>query len=137
MPKQRYAPRPRGRLSGTVQTATDNPKDPANPFTTESYTAPFNSRLFRHKSLGLITGALRPSYPKMFRPYGTNTRETVAKLKNTGILDNKYDKDIVSKGACASGFLGPHATLAQSGSPAVLAGIPSLKPGPHHWLFDG
>lgn len=135
MPKQRYAPRPHGRMSGTVQFLEQN-KTTGALSSANRYTAPYNSRLFRHKSLGLLTGALRPSYPKMFRPYGTNTRETVAKLKNTGILDNTYDKDIVSQGARASSFVDSRAVLAQSGAPSIVGGIRSLQPGSNHWLFD-
>lgn len=135
MPKQRYAPRPHGRMSAQVEFLEQD--DLTGEFKSAvRYTAPFHSRLYRHKSLGLLTGALRPAYPKMFRPYGTNTRETVAKLKNTGILDNTYDKDIVSPGARASSFVDSRAVLAQSGAPSIVGGIRSLQPGSNHWLFD-
>lgn len=77
----------------------------------------------------------KPPYPAMFRPFGPSTRAFV-RPRDTGVLDNVYDKDIVQSDSVPS-FIPTGGHPLQGGSPAVLqsSALSSLHPGPHHWLF--
>lgn len=83
---------------------------------------------------GTITGLNRPSYPKVHRRFGHNTRETVIGLRDTGVLDNRYDKNLVQSHPVPS-IIPSSAVLGQDAAPSLLAGIRALEPGAHHWLF--
>lgn len=77
----------------------------------------------------------KPPYPGVFRPFGPSTRAFV-RPRDTGVLDNVYDKDIVQSDSVPS-FIPTGGHPLQGGSPAVLqsSALSSLRPGPHHWLF--
>jgi hypothetical protein len=86
---------------------------------------------------GAWTGATRPTYPKVFRPFGNNTRERVVGHRTyTGMNHLGYAKEIVESRPSPP-FLPPTATLGQSGAPSVLQDVPALRRGNHHWLFHG
>ena len=86
---------------------------------------------------GAWTGAARPKYPKVFRPYGSNTRErVVGKRTFTGMTNLGYATEIVESRPSPP-FLPPSATLGQSGAPSVLRNVSALGRGNHHWLFQG
>lgn len=92
------------------------------------------SRMGRGIHQGVLTGCTRPPYPQVNRRFGRNTRETVIGLRDTGVLDNKYDKTLVESRAVPQ-ILPSHSVLGQDAAPALLAGIRAFEPGPHHWLF--
>lgn len=50
------------------------------------YDKPYSAK----RRYGAITGALRAPEPRVFRPYGANTRAQCYPLPDTGILDNVY-----------------------------------------------
>lgn len=92
----------------------------------------------QRQSQGMLTGAPRPEYPRVFRRFGMNTRERVYKLPDTGILDNCYDAALFKNGPGPSSLI-PEETrtaLGQGGCPSVTHGVRSLAPGGHHWLFS-
>lgn len=89
----------------------------------------------RRPNEGAWTGAPRPSWPKVFRPYGNNTRErVVGQRRHTYMTNQGYAKEIVESRPVPP-LLPPTATLGQSGAPAVLRSVPNLGRGNHHWLF--
>jgi hypothetical protein len=85
---------------------------------------------------GYKTGIARPKWPTTVRPYTTRTRQHIVGNRPTGILDNKYDKDIVGSHPVPP-FLSPHAVAGQRGTSAITRNIPAFQPGPHHLLFKG
>lgn len=88
------------------------------------------------KERGVWTGARRAPYPKIHRPYGTNTKQhVVGNRKFTGMTHYGYDADIVqSKPVEPLVPVGSH--LAQEGAPEILRHVPSLRPGSGHYLFE-
>lgn len=85
--------------------------------------------------VGDFTGASKPRPPRVFRKFGTNTRQLIG-YKHTGLWDNQYEAGICE--SCpGSAFIPSGAVLAQSGAPSILQGVSALKAGPHHWLFNG
>lgn len=98
----------------------------------DAYQGP--SRLGRRPRMGDMTGCSRPPYPQVNRRFGNNTRATVIGLRDTGILDNKYDKDIVQSHTVPP-VIPASAVLGQDAAPSVLAGIRAFESGSHHWLF--
>lgn len=77
----------------------------------------------------------KPPYPPFFRPHGKNTR-LIFPPRNTGVLDNVYDKDIVQSHPVPS-FVPTDGHPLQGGAPSILQnpGLSALRPGSHHWLF--
>lgn len=99
------------------------------------YYRDFSKPWKRNPHHGAYTNAPRPKYPKVFRPYGHNTRETVVGFrKHTRMNHLGYDAEIVESRAVAP-LISPSATLGQSGAPSITSRIPALRPGSHHCLF--
>ena len=89
----------------------------------------------RKPNVGAYTGAQRPSYPNVFRPYGHNTRDTVVGFRrHTHMHHGGYDKAVVGSRPTPP-LLSPHAALGQSGAEGIQSFVPALRPGEHHWLF--
>ena len=90
----------------------------------------------RHPNQGAYTGAPRAPYPKVFRPYGSNTRQRVVGDRShiTHMHHLGYAKGIVESKPVPP-LLPSHAPLGQSGAPSVLHGVAALRPGPAHLLF--
>ena len=85
---------------------------------------------------GAMTGARRAPAPPIFRPYTSNTRKhVVGHRKFTGMNHYGYAADIVESKKVPP-FIPEGSMLAQQGCPEVLKHIPSLKAGPHHYLFQ-
>lgn len=86
--------------------------------------------------LGAWTGARRAPYPPIFRPYTSNTRRhIVGHRKFTGMNHLGYDADVVESKPVPP-LVPPGSRLAQEGCPEVLRHVPSLRAGPHHYLFQ-
>lgn len=87
---------------------------------------------------GLWSGAPIVPGPRVFRRFGSNTRERVYRLPDTGILDNVYDPKIFESGqgnaSCCSALFGS-STLGQAGCPSILQKCPALHHGSGHMLF--
>ena len=96
------------------------------------YAGPKSAR----ERLGDLTGASRPAYPRVHRKFGMNTRATVYKLKDTGVLDNKYAKGLTEQRSVAP-VISPNAALMQGGTASLCTDLRALQPGAHHWLFEG
>lgn len=90
----------------------------------------------RKPNEGAWTGAKRPRYPTIHRPYTNNTRAHIVgnRSRITRMHTLGYDQDIVRSHPVPP-LLPPHAALSQRGAPEVVAGIRALQPGSHHWLF--
>lgn len=90
----------------------------------------------RRPNEGAWTGAKRPRYPAIHRPFTNNTRAHIIGNRSaiTRMHTLGYDQDIVRSHPVPP-FIPPHAALGQRGSPEVLSGIHALHPGSHHWLF--
>lgn len=90
----------------------------------------------RKPNEGAYTGAPRPSYPRMFRPFGSNTRQRVVGDRSgiTHMHHTGYAKGIVES-VPSQPLLPSHSTLGQSGAAAVNHGIAALRAGPSHYLF--
>lgn len=85
---------------------------------------------------GVYTGARRVPYPKVFRPYGNNTRERVVGRRPTGMHTMGYDKNLVGSHPVPP-LLPSTAIIGQRGAPTVTTAVAALKPGRGHWLFEG
>lgn len=90
----------------------------------------------RRPNEGAWTGAKRPRYPNIHRPFGNNTRATIVgnRSRITRMNTLGYDQDIVRSHPVPP-LIPPHASLGQRGAPEVVSGIRALQPGTHHWLF--
>lgn len=86
--------------------------------------------------VGAYTGAPRVPYPKVFRPFGSNTRQRVVGDRShiTHMTHLGYAKGIVESKPVPP-LLPPHAPLGTRGTSAVNSGVPALRPGSHHLLF--
>ena len=85
---------------------------------------------------GALTGARRAPAPPIFRPYTSNTRKhVVGHRKFTGMNHYGYAADIVESKKVPP-FIPEGSMLAQQGCPEILRHVPSLKAGPHHYLFQ-
>lgn len=121
-------------LSATTGTVGGNTTQPAVMPTNDEWLGPVRRRNNRQ---GAWTGATRPTYPKVFRPFGTNTRERVVGNRSfTGMHHLGYATEIVESRPSPP-LIPPTAALGQSGAPSVLRDIPALRRGSHHWLFGG
>ena len=60
------------------------------PYSDDAQVARYGPPKSSKQHIGLITGAVRAPYPKVFRPFGPNTRSHCYPLPDTGILDNVY-----------------------------------------------
>lgn len=114
----------RGREVDPLQLPMPDGRDPSLPWT-------------KQPNRGAYTNAPRPAYPKVFRPYGHNTRQRVVGDRShiTHMHHGGYAKGIVES-LSTSSLLTPHAALGQSGAPSLLAHIPALRAGPSHLLFS-
>lgn len=92
-----------------------------------------HSRRGSHRT-GLLTGANRASEPRVFRRFGSNTRERVYRLPDTGIRDNVYDSKIFESSQNTPLF--GSSCLGQGGCPSILRGCVALQPGSNHFLFS-
>ena len=91
----------------------------------------------RRPNEGAYTGAPRPAYPKVFRPFGSNTRQRVVgdRSRMTHMHHLGYAKGIVESKPVPP-LLSPQATLGQSGAASITSRIPALRSGPSHLLFS-
>jgi hypothetical protein len=86
-------------------------------------------------NVGEWTGAIRPSYPRIRRPYGTNTREMFLGKRYTGMYTTGFDASIVESKATPS-FIPAQRKMVQDGAPAITDYIPALRSGgSEHVLF--
>lgn len=86
---------------------------------------------------GVWTGARRAPYPKIFRPYTSNTRKhIVGNRRFTGMHHYGYDADIVQSKPVPP-LIPEGSRLANEGAPEILRHIPSLRAGSGHYLFEG
>lgn len=91
----------------------------------------------RKSRVGNWTGAPRPRYPTVNRPYTSNpwsrfigNRTHITRMHSLG-----YDQDIVRSHPSPS-FVAPHAALGQRGAPQIVDAVcPTLAPGVRHYLF--
>lgn len=104
---------------------TDNGRDESKPWKQRS-------------NVGAYTGAPRPKYPTVFRPYGHNTRQRVVGDRSgvTRMHTMGYAKGIVESLPTSSLFPSTHCSLGQSGAPAVMAHVPACRTGSTHVLFS-
>lgn len=104
---------------------TDNGRDESKPWKQRS-------------NVGAYTGAPRPKYPTVFRPYGSNTRQRVVGDRSgvTRMHTMGYAKGIVESLPTSSLFPSTHCSLGQSGAPAVMAHVPACRTGSTHVLFS-
>lgn len=91
----------------------------------------------RKSRVGNWTGAPRPRYPTVNRPYTSNpwsrfigNRTHITRMHSLG-----YDQDIV-RSHPSPPFVAPHAALGQRGAPQTVDAVcPTLAPGVRHYLF--
>ena len=127
----KYLPQARGAEQPLTKFRPDF--NEALPFNEElPYRGP--ARMGRPAHVGDLTGCARPPYPQVHRRFGRNTRATVVGLRDTGVLDNRYDKNLVQSHPVPP-VIPASAVLGQNAAPSLLAGIRAFEPGAHHWLF--
>lgn len=90
----------------------------------------------RHPNQGAFTGNPRPAYPKVFRPFGPNTRQRVVGDRSsvTRMHHLGYAKGIVES-VPVPPLLSSSASLGQSGAQAVNRHVSALHKGSRHLLF--
>lgn len=89
-------------------------------------------------NVGRYTGAPKPPYPVIHRPYGTNTRQLIFGKRDTGLYDNTYHgKNLIGSSEGSTSFIPSNAVLGQGGCPTITRHVPALHPGRSHWLFEG
>lgn len=133
------------------QTVNDMPRSPRTRNTAPStvsggtplagypYSHPVNTpvpKMRRRPNEGAWTGAKRPRYPTVHRPFTNSTHRLIVGNRShiTRMHSLGYDKDIVRSHPVPP-FIPPSAALGQRGSAEIVSRIPSLQPGAHHWLF--
>ena len=118
-------------LDETQMSAAEDPTNTRSTLYYRDFTKPWK----RHPDRGAYTNADRPKYPRVFRPYGSNTRERVVGFrKYTRMHHLGYDAEVVESRSVPP-LLSPQAALGQSGAPSITSRIPALRPGSHHCLF--
>lgn len=97
---------------------------------------PTYSGLWRNRAnVGNWTGAIRPQYPRIRRPFGTNPREMFLGRRYTGMYETGYDASIVESKATPS-FVPSQRKVVQDGAPTISDYIPALRSGgSEHVLF--
>ena len=86
--------------------------------------------------VGAWTGARRAPYPPIFRPFTANTRQhVVGRRRFTAMGHYGYDASVVESKPVPP-LIPAGSRLANEGCPEVLRHVPSLRPGPGHYLFD-
>jgi hypothetical protein len=86
-------------------------------------------------NVGEWTGAIRPNYPRIRRPYGTNTREMFLGKRYTGMYTTGFDASVVESKTTPS-FIPAQRKMVQDGAPAITDYIPALRSGgSEHVLF--
>lgn len=96
-----------------------------------------SSGLWRTRAnVGNWTGAIRPHYPNIRRPYGTNPREHFLGRRYTGMYQDGYDASVVESKAC-SPFIPPGRKVVQDGVPTITDYIPALRSGGSEHVFLG
>lgn len=86
-------------------------------------------------NVGNWTGAIRPHYPRIRRPFGVNPRELFLGKRYTGMYATGYDASIVESKATPS-FIPPQRKMVQDGAPTITDYIPALRSGgSEHVLF--
>lgn len=90
----------------------------------------------RHPNQGAFTGNPRPAYPKVFRPFGHNTRQRVVGDRSsvTRMHHLGYAKGIVES-VPVPPLLSSSASLGQSGAQAINRHVSALHRGSGHLLF--
>ena len=118
-----------------MSAATDDAVAAATTTRGVTYYRDFTKPWKRQPNRGAYTNAERPKYPRVFRPYGSNTRERVVGFrKYTRMHHLGYDAEVVESRPVAP-LISPQAALGQSGAPSITSRIPALRPGSHHCLF--
>lgn len=86
-------------------------------------------------NVGNWTGAIRPHYPRIRRPFGTNPREHFLGRRYTGMYQDGFDASVVESKATPS-FIPPQRKVVQDGIPTITDFIPALRSGgSEHVLF--
>lgn len=98
---------------------------------------PTGGGLWRTRAnVGNWTGAIRPQYPRIRRPFGTNPREAFLGKRYTGMYQTGFDASVVESKATPP-FIPSQRKMVQDGAPSITDYIPALRSGGSEHVFLG
>lgn len=135
---------PRSGVHGTIEEDPTKAED-ARSQTGSQRTSSLESSVAEEPSYGLWrtranvgnwTGAIRPHYPRIRRPFGTNPRQLFFGGRYTGMSQTGFDASIVESKATPP-LIPSSRKMVQDGCPTITDYIPALRSGGSDHVFLG